>query len=230
MADTLRIHGTVFSPPTRAVMIFCKLHNIPNELIQVDLLKHEQKSPEFLAINPYGQVPAITHGTFSLGESNAIIYYLAEAFHTDSQWFPADLQARARVNASLHWHHTNTVKAISPYVYNYIVLPKFFNKPVPPPEKVAEWSAALESFLTSIDAVFANGSYIARTAQPTFADILLYCALSQLELSNFDFSRHANLVRWREEIGGIEAVREVHEPVRQAIAKWNAESQNAQAQ
>jgi len=38
------------------------------------------KSPDYLAINPMGKVPAITHGDMTITESAAICAYLADAF------------------------------------------------------------------------------------------------------------------------------------------------------
>ncbi|CAG9316208.1 unnamed protein product [Blepharisma stoltei] len=213
----IRIHGLNLSPPCRIVMIFCKLHNIPYELVVVDLTKGEHKSPEFLAINPYGQVPAITHGSFSLGECGAIIYYLAEAFHTDSQWFPSNPQLRAIINSSLHWHHTNTMKALTPYLFEKIVGPRFFGRPQITVEKEAEVTANLDAFLRRIDTIFESGVYIARTSSPTIADILLFSYLSQLEMENFDFGPYKSVRKWYGEIDSIPAVREVHEPLRQFI-------------
>ena len=44
----------------------------------VDMLKGEQFSPEFLAINPNGKLPAIVDGDVRVFDSNAILLYLAE--------------------------------------------------------------------------------------------------------------------------------------------------------
>lgn len=47
------------------------------EFRRVDLKKGEQRSPDFLAINPNGKAPALVDGPRKLWESNAIICYLA---------------------------------------------------------------------------------------------------------------------------------------------------------
>ena len=44
--------GHPVSQPSRAIWAFCELNNIEYEQRVVDLLKGEQKSAEFLAINP----------------------------------------------------------------------------------------------------------------------------------------------------------------------------------
>jgi glutathione S-transferase len=52
---------------------------IAHDLVEVDILSGESRTPEFLAKNPNGQVPLleVTSGRF-LAESNAILWYLAE--------------------------------------------------------------------------------------------------------------------------------------------------------
>jgi glutathione S-transferase len=58
--------------------------------------------PEFLKLNPMGLVPVIDDDGFILRESNTIIRYLA-AKHGRTDLYPADLQARARVEAWMDW-------------------------------------------------------------------------------------------------------------------------------
>jgi glutathione S-transferase len=48
------------------------------ETVPVDLLKREQRTPEFLALNPYGRVPVLVDGDLKLWESHAILAYLGE--------------------------------------------------------------------------------------------------------------------------------------------------------
>jgi len=48
------------------------------ETVPVDLLKREQRLPEFLALNPYGRVPVLVDGELTLWESHAILAYLGE--------------------------------------------------------------------------------------------------------------------------------------------------------
>jgi glutathione S-transferase len=72
------------------------------ELVPVDLDKNENKTPDFLALNPHGKVPVLVDGDFALPESNAILWYVAET-HPDSGLVPpadgtsATRQARARI-------------------------------------------------------------------------------------------------------------------------------------
>jgi glutathione S-transferase len=54
--------------------------NAPYEIKVVDFEKKEHKSPEFLAINPMGKIPAIVHRGTVVTETAAICAYLADAF------------------------------------------------------------------------------------------------------------------------------------------------------
>jgi len=62
------------------------------ETIPVDLIKREQRNPEFLALNPCGRVPVLVDGDLTLWESHAILAYLGEK--TGRLW-PATTAGRA---------------------------------------------------------------------------------------------------------------------------------------
>lgn len=57
------------------------------EFLEVDIHKGRTRTPEFLALNPCGQIPVlITDNGRILAESNAILYYLAQG----SPYWPGD--------------------------------------------------------------------------------------------------------------------------------------------
>lgn len=62
--------------------------------------EREQKSAEFLAMNPFGQVPVLKDGNTIVRDSQAILVYLARAYGADD-WFPADAQKAANIIAWL---------------------------------------------------------------------------------------------------------------------------------
>jgi GST-like protein len=68
---------------------------LPYELHRLDLGKGEQKTPEYLRINPNGRIPAIVdhdEGGFAVFESGAILLYLAEK---TGRLIPADRKGRS---------------------------------------------------------------------------------------------------------------------------------------
>lgn len=62
----------------------------------IDLMKAEQVSPEYLAINPKGVVPTIVHDGHPVIESTVILEYLEEVF-PEKPLRPADPLARAHM-------------------------------------------------------------------------------------------------------------------------------------
>src|ERR1041385_7972763 len=71
------LHGSPYSGPTYKVALMLALLGEPFDFTPVDLRAGAHKTPEFLAINRYGQIPAMTDGDLSLCQSGAILQYLA---------------------------------------------------------------------------------------------------------------------------------------------------------
>src|SRR3546814_6051963 len=53
--------------------LFLSLLSLKAEMVTVDLPGGAHKTPGFLARNPFGQVPVIEDGDFTLADSNAIL-------------------------------------------------------------------------------------------------------------------------------------------------------------
>lgn len=77
--------------------LFASLLGINPEIIEVNLLAGAHKQPEFLARNPFGQVPVLEDGDVTLHDSNAILVYLARRYDDNGSWYPQDAENQARV-------------------------------------------------------------------------------------------------------------------------------------
>jgi glutathione S-transferase len=71
-----------FAPRTRATRSRWLLEElgVPYELVKLDLSKQENTTPAYLAVHPFGEVPALVDGDVTLFESLAICLYLADRF------------------------------------------------------------------------------------------------------------------------------------------------------
>jgi glutathione S-transferase len=71
-------------PKTRSTRITWLLEELaePYDFHLVDFNKGQHRSPEYLAINPSGKVPALQDGDFLLAESGAIVTYLADKYQS----------------------------------------------------------------------------------------------------------------------------------------------------
>lgn len=99
-AHPIRLHRFSLSGHAHRVELFLSLLGLPAELIEVDLRAGAHKQPEFLAKNPYGQVPVIEDGDVTLADSNAILVYLATKYG-DEHWLPRDPEGAAAVQQFL---------------------------------------------------------------------------------------------------------------------------------
>lgn len=85
-------------PPTRSLRVVWALREleVAYDFVNVDPTKGELQSPEFLAVNPAGKLPALVDGELVLTESVAIVLYLAEKYPKRGL-LPSALGARAEV-------------------------------------------------------------------------------------------------------------------------------------
>ena len=72
----LDLYYALASPPSRAVMILCKLLRIDLNLIDVKLQNGEHRDPKFEKINPRKVVPVLNDNGFIVAESRVIMSYL----------------------------------------------------------------------------------------------------------------------------------------------------------
>ncbi len=93
----LRLYDFLPSGNGYKVRLLLTQLGIPFERVEVNILKGETRTPEFLSKNPNGRIPLleIEPGKF-LWESNAILFYLSEG----TAFFPNDPWQRAQV---LQW-------------------------------------------------------------------------------------------------------------------------------
>ncbi|WP_282341810.1 MULTISPECIES: glutathione S-transferase family protein [Pseudomonas] len=91
---------TAATPNGHKVSIALEELGLPYDLHVLSFDRKEQKTPEFLRINPNGRIPAIVdrdNDDFAVFESGAILVYLAEK---TGQLMPSDVKGRSRV---LQW-------------------------------------------------------------------------------------------------------------------------------
>jgi glutathione S-transferase len=76
----IKLYDFKSSPNCQRVKIVLAEKNLPYEIVPVDLRAQEQKTPEYLKLNPYGKVPVLTDDGTVLYESCIINEYLDEKY------------------------------------------------------------------------------------------------------------------------------------------------------
>jgi len=96
-SQALRLFRHPISGHCHRVELYLALLGLPHELVHVDLMKAEQQQAEFLAKNPFGQVPVLEDGDVRVADSTAILVYLGERYDEAGQYWPRTPQGKAAV-------------------------------------------------------------------------------------------------------------------------------------
>jgi len=94
---TIKLHDVEHSGHAHKIRLLCGLLGIDLVLDPVDMKAQEHKSPAYLKLNPFGQVPVLEDGNVVIRDSNAILLYLAEKYDSGHAYLPEDPVARAHV-------------------------------------------------------------------------------------------------------------------------------------
>ncbi len=97
----LKLYNYFRSSSSYRVRIALNLKDVPYESIAINLLENQQRSDEFLKLNPQGLLPVLVGDDFVLPQSLAIIDYLDEVY-PDPPLLPADPIERARARSLAH--------------------------------------------------------------------------------------------------------------------------------
>ena len=84
----MKLYNVAYSGNSYKVRLLLSQLRIPYEIVEVDILKGESRTAEFLQINPNGRTPVLDDKGFVLAESNAILAYLAKG----TKYLPEDRQ------------------------------------------------------------------------------------------------------------------------------------------
>jgi glutathione S-transferase len=96
MTTSITLYRFPLSGHSHRAQLFAALLDLEVTLVDVNLPGREQKTPEFLAKNPLGQVPVLVDGNDVIADSNAILMYLAAKYAPD-HWLPQTPWAIAQI-------------------------------------------------------------------------------------------------------------------------------------
>ena len=93
---TMKLYDLEVSGNCYKVRLFLSLLNVSYQLVRVDYMAGEHKSPEFLQLNPFGQLPVLEDNDLTLRDSQAILVYLAKK-HGGEAWLSNDPGEMAQI-------------------------------------------------------------------------------------------------------------------------------------
>ncbi|WP_017316213.1 glutathione S-transferase family protein [Mastigocladopsis repens] len=91
-----KLYDFTLSGNCHKVRLMLSILNLEYESILVHLREFEQKSPEYLKLNPLGQVPVLVDGDTVIRDAQAILVYLARHYSKED-WLPTEAEAMSKV-------------------------------------------------------------------------------------------------------------------------------------
>lgn len=196
-------HHPMSSNARRALMTAIHL-GTKLEPVVVDLAKGEQRTPEFLRMNPNGQVPVLDDDGFLLTESHAIMQYLADI--TPGQTiYPTEVRARADVNRWLFWSAYHFQPAISVLGWENLVKP-MIGAGETDPKEVKRGEQLVTRCAQVLDGHLAGKQWVAQD-RLTLADLALASPLMATGPARLPVTGYANLQAWFGRVQELDAWR-----------------------
>lgn len=134
-------------------------------------------------VNRFKKVPAIvTANNFKLSESIAIFRYLAASNPIADNWYPKDLEERARIDEYFAWQHLNTRMTCMYFFILKYLKPRTTGKEIGDDEIVRSSQKQMEDVLNKIENLWLDdkpNTFIGGLNELSFADLLAACELEQ---------------------------------------------------
>jgi glutathione S-transferase len=192
------LYGSPHSLPSYKVALMLRLSGAPFSFRYVSFQKGMHKTPEFLALSRWGQVPVLRDGERVYLQSGAIVEHLAE---TLGRFQGDDAATRQSMREWLYWD----VDALFPPVFNSYAVLLGERKLLPihvEPQIAAYHRAHAEAALSVLDSHLAGRDYLCAT-EPTIADLFSYGDVAFAEICAFDLARWRNVTRWSKQVTGL---------------------------
>lgn len=180
---------TAATPNGYKVSVALEELGLPYNVHSVDLTSGQQKTPEFLAMNPNGRIPAIVDNGFPVFESGAILMYLAEK---TGKLMPTDAQGRSRVVQWLMFQ----MGGIGPMMGQANVFYRYFPERIQP--AIDRYHGEVKRLFGVLDNHLAQNEWLADDY--SIADIANWCWTRTARWSGVDPEPFENMARWHRAI------------------------------
>lgn len=184
----LTLYSMQLSGNSYKVRLLLARLGIPYRLVEVDILKGETRTPEFLAKNPDGHVPLLElPDGRRLAESNAILIYLAEG----TRYLPEDRLARAEVFRWMFFEqHSHEPAIAAARFWLHLVNGRELRA-----NEIDQWMEQGYAALKLMDRHLSDNAFFVGSG-PTVADLALYAHTHVAPEGDFDLSAFPAVNDW----------------------------------
>ena len=163
------------------------------ELTLVDVIKGEQSSDAYLAINPQGVVPyLITEQGQGLGESNAMLWYICDGTFL----MPDDPLERAEALQWMFFEQSKLEPFISPARFFLHIVPEQKDARA---ADIANWQSRARPGLQRLNDHLADRTFLLRSGY-SVADIAIFGYVHVLAEAGLNSETVPHIMRWIEDV------------------------------
>ncbi len=205
----MKLYNANFSPNCLRVRAVIFELGADVEIVDVDVFGGDTKTPEYLAVNPNGKVPAFVDGDLSLFESRAINAYLA-SLDPSRRLYPEDLKKRAIVDQWSYWQAIHLGPSSQKLSFEK-VLKERFGRGKPDENVVAAETKETMKLLGVLNRSLAGRDWIA--GDLSIADFALASTFTLRNEAGISLADFPNVAAWIGRLESRDAWRKAIEPM-----------------
>lgn len=192
-AAPIRLYSMTYSGHGHRVQLLLSLLGLPYEKIDIDPHGGMLRTPGFLEMNPFGQVPVIIDGDTIIHDSNAILVYLAKKYGGPA-WLPEDPEGSALVQ---QWFSL----AAGPIAFGPCAARRLlvYGEELVPMASAVDISLKLFPVLESL----LSGRAFATGGLPTLADVAAYTYIAHAPEGGLSLDAYPAIRAWVARIEGL---------------------------
>lgn len=195
---SVSLYGFAGGTPFRCHWMLKEL-GVSYATIPLNMSQGEHKTPEFLAMNPSGQVPVLLHDDVVLTESLAINFFLGETYRPEL--LGTTIVDRAQALRWSIWAQLHLDR-----YFGTIARPFWTGTHDEPAESAAR--EALHRFLPIFEAHCAKASFVLGEAF-SVADINIGATFRYADMTSYDLGAYPSILAWRARLGERPAYQEL---------------------
>ena len=188
----MKLYNANLSPNALRVRAVALELGIDLEIIEVDIRGGDNRSVEFLSMNPNAKVPVLADGDFVIWESRAINSYLASK-KPERGLYPDDPKARATVDQWLYWQTIHLGPAMQKLSFELFLKEKF-GMGDPDPTVVEAERKATDQFLAVLETGLDGKDWIAGAL--SLADFYLATTFMYRDQAGILLDQYPGVASW----------------------------------
>ncbi len=191
---TIELYAFPPSPRAFKVMALANHLGLDWTLRPIDLVKGEQRAPEYAALNPNMRMPTLKDGDFVLWESGAILQYLAGK-KPESGLLPTDETGRLNVTRWQFWDMSHWDPACAIFLFENVVKAVVLKSGEPDQAQLEKGAELFHRAAKVLDAQLKRNKYVAGD-RLTVADFSIGAPLHYAAMARLPLESYPEITRW----------------------------------